>query len=186
MINKESLVYEMNLNNNDNIKFEKIRSFKDENMDKFFQDLIKSINKAFVEYKMHYAMDYDSMKKEDFYLEVYRKHNYIDSLDSYFNIRDDDKLAINYFIYENMEGNDLMDFLFDVYRLSKSLMAEDVVICLKLYEEDILNKTVLGIFIKCFDIETADKFFLFRDELFERHEYDVLYKIFMALRGSYD
>ena len=83
-------------------------------------------------------------------------------------------------------GNDLMDFLFDVYRLSKSLMAEDVVICLKLYEEDILNKTVLGIFIKCFDIETADKFFLFRDELFERHEYDVLYKIFMALRGSYD
>ena len=45
MINKESLVYEMNLNNNDNIKFEKIRSFKDENMDKFFQDLIKSINK---------------------------------------------------------------------------------------------------------------------------------------------
>ena len=104
MINKESLVYEMNLNNNDNIKFEKIRSFKDENMDKFFQDLIKSINKAFVEYKMHYAMDYDSMKKEDFYLEVYRKHNYIDSLDSYFNIRDEDKLAINYFIYENMEG----------------------------------------------------------------------------------
>ena len=76
MINKESLVYEMNLNNNDNIKFEKIRSFKDENMDKFFQDLIKSINKAFVEYKMHYAMDYDSMKKEDFYLEVYRKHNH--------------------------------------------------------------------------------------------------------------
>ena len=58
----------MNLNNNDNIKFEKIRSFKDENMDKFFQDLIKSINKAFVEYKMHYAMDYDSMKKEDFYI----------------------------------------------------------------------------------------------------------------------
>ena len=145
MINKESLVYEMNLNNNDNIKFEKIRSFKDENMDKFFQDLIKSINKAFVEYKMHYAMDYDSMKKEDFYLEVYRKHNYIDSLDSYFNIRDEDKLAINYFIYENMEGNDLMDL-----------------------------------------IETADKFFLFRDELFERHEYDVLCKIFMALRGSYD
>ena len=61
MINKESLVYEMNLNNNDNIKFEKIRSFKDENMDKFFQDLIKSINKAFVEYKMHYAMDYGSI-----------------------------------------------------------------------------------------------------------------------------
>ncbi len=170
MLNKENLVYEMNLSNNDNIKFEKIKSFKDENMDKFFRDLIKSINKAFMEYKMHYAMDYDSMKKEDFYLEVYRKHNYIDSLDSYFNIRDEDKLAINYFIYENMEGNDLMDFLFDVY----------------LYEEDILNKTVLGIFIKCFDIETADKFFLFRDELFERHEYDVLYKIFMALRGSYD
>ena len=103
--------------------------------------------------------------------DVYQKHNYVNSLYSYFNIRDEDRLAINYFIYENIEGNDLMDFLFDVYRLSKSLMAEDVVICLKLYEEDILNKTVLGIF---------------RDELFERHEYDVLYKIFMALRGSYD
>ena len=83
--------------------------------------------------------------------DVYQKHNYVNSLYSYFNIRDEDRL-----------------------------------ICLKLYEEDILNKTVLGIFIKCFDIETADKFFLFRDELFERHEYDVLYKIFMALRGSYD
>ena len=122
--------------------------------------------------------------------DVYQNHNYVNFLDSYFNIRDEDRLAINYFIYENIEGNDLMDFLLDVYRLSKSMMAEDVVICLRLYEDDILNKTVLGIFIKCFDIETADKFFLFRDELFERHferhEYDVLYKIFMALRGSYD
>lgn len=185
MINNESLAYEMNLNKNYNIKFEKIRPFKDENMDKFFQDLIKSINNAFMEYKMHCAMDYDSMNKEDLYLEIYEKHNYIDFLDSYFNIRDEDRLAINYFIYENIEDNDLMDFLNDVYRLSKSMMAEDVVICLKLYEDDILNKTVLGIFIKCFDIETADKFFLFRDELFERHEYDVLYKIFMALRGFY-
>ena len=118
--------------------------------------------------------------------DVYQNHNYVNSLDSYFNIRDEDRQMINYFIYENIECNDLMDFLLDFYRLSKSMMAEDVVICLRLYEDDILNKTVLGIFIKCFDIETADKFFLFRDELFERHEYDVLYKIFMALRGSYD
>ena len=118
--------------------------------------------------------------------DVYQNHNYVNSLDSYFNIRDEDRQMINYFIYENIEGNDLMDFLLDVYRLSKSMMAEDVVICLRLYEDDILNKTVLGIFIKCFDIETADKFFLFRDELFERHEYDVLYKIFMAFRESYD
>ena len=78
--------------------------------------------------------------------DVYQNHNYVNSLDSYFNIRDEDRQMINYFIYENIEGNDLMDFLLDVYRLSKSMMAEDVVICLRLYEDDILNKTVLGIF----------------------------------------
>lgn len=180
MLNKENLVYEMNLNNNDNIKFEKIRSFKDENMDKFFQDLIKSINKAFVEYKMHYAMDYDSMKKEDFYLEVYRKHNYIDSLDSYFNIRDEDKLAINYFIYENMEGNDLMDLLLDVYRLSRFMISDDVVICLRLVDGDMYYENLLGIYIQL-DIEDVDNFFPFRKELFQRHELEVLYKIYVFM-----
>ena len=167
MINKESLVYEMNLNNNDNIKFEKIRSFKDENMDKFFQDLIKSINKAFVEYKMHYAMDYE-------------KHNYIDSLDSYFNIRDEDKLAINYFIYENMEGNDLMDLLLDVYRLSRSMISDDVVICLRLVDGDMYYENLLGIYIQL-DIEDVDNFFPFRKELFQRHELEVLYKIYVFM-----
>ena len=184
MINKESLVYEMNLNNNDNIKFEKIRSFKDENMDKFFQDLIKSINKAFVEYKMHYAMDYDSMKKEDLYLEVYRKHNYIDSLDSYFNIRDEDKLAINYFIYENMEGkegNDLMDFLFDVYRLSKSEISGDVVLCLRLVEGDLLYENLLGIYIQI-DICGLDDFEVFECKLHERHARSVFYKTSIFMR----
>ena len=118
-------------------------------------------------------------------IDIYQKHNYVHSMESYFNLMGD-SVDLNYFLYRNNKNNDLNNLLFDVYRLSKSMMAEDVVICLRLYEDDILNKTVLGIFIKCFDIETADKFFLFRDELFERHEYDVLYKIFMALRGSYD
>ena len=46
MINNESLVYEMNLNSENNLKFEKIKSFKDENMEKLFHDLIMAVNKV--------------------------------------------------------------------------------------------------------------------------------------------
>lgn len=181
MLNKENLVYEMNLSNNDNIKFEKIKSFKDENMDKFFQDLIKSINKAFMEYKRHYAMDYDPMNMEDLYLEIYKKHNYIDSLDSYFNIRDEDKLAINYFIYENIEGNDLMDFLFDICRLSKLEISGDVVLCLRLVEGDLLYENLLGIYIQI-DICGLDDFEVFECKLHERHARSVFYKTSIFMR----
>lgn len=118
-------------------------------------------------------------------MDVYQNHNYVNFIDAYFNILGD-SVDLNYFLYRNNEGNDLNDLLFDVYRLSKTMISDNVVICLKLYEDDILNKTVLGIFIKCFDIESADKFFLFRDKLFERHGYDVLNKTFLALRGSYE
>ena len=117
---------------------------------------------------------------EDFYLEIYKKHNYVDSLDSYFNIRDEDRLAINYFIYQNIEGNDLMDLLFDICRLSKSEISGDVVLCLRLVEGDLLYENLLGIYIQI-DIGDIDNFWVFEDKLYERHARNVFYKtsIFM-------
>lgn len=180
MINNESLVYEMNLNSENNLKFEKIKSFKDENMEKLFHDLIMAVNKVFREYKAYYTIKYDSINMEDFYLEIYKKHNYVDSLDSYFNIRDEDRLAINYFIYQNIEGNDLMDLLFDICRLSKSEISGDVVLCLRLVEGDLLYENLLGIYIQI-DIGDIDNFWVFEDKLYERHARNVFYKtsIFM-------
>ena len=116
-------------------------------------------------------------------IDIYQKHNYVHSMESYFNIMGD-SVDLNYFLYRNNKNNDLNNLLFDVYRLSKTMISEDIIICLKLVEEDIFNKNVLGIFIKCSLSEAAEKFFLFKDELFERHESGVLDKIFIALMKS--
>ena len=116
-------------------------------------------------------------------IDIYQKHNYVHSMESYFNIMGD-SVDLNYFLYRNNDGNDLNNLLFDFYRLSKTMISDDIAICLKLVEEDIFNRTVLGIFIKCSLSEAAEKFFLFKDELFERHESGVLDKIFIALMKS--
>lgn len=107
--------------------------------------------------------------------DVYQNHNYVNSLDSYFNIRDEDRQMINYFIYENIEGNDLMDFLLDVYRLSKSEISGDVVLCLRLVEGDLLYENLLGIYIQI-DICDLDDFEVFECKLHERHARSVFYK----------
>lgn len=116
-------------------------------------------------------------------IDIYQKHNYVISLSPYFNILGDSE-DLNYFLYRNNDGNDLNNLLFDFYRLSKTMISDDIAICLKLVEEDIFNRNVLGIFIKCSLSDAADKFFLFRDELFERHESAVLDKTFIALMGT--
>ena len=93
----------------------------------------------------------------------------------FFNIRDEDRLAINYFIYENIEGNDLMDFLFDICRLSKLEISGDVVLCLRLVEGDLLYENLLGIYIQI-DICGLDDFEVFECKLHERHARSVFYK----------
>lgn len=116
--------------------------------------------------------------------DVYQNHNYVNSRDSYFNIRDEDRQMINYFIYENIEGNDLMDFLLDVYRLSKSEISGDVVLCLRLVEGDLLYENLLGIYIQI-DICGLDDFEVFECKLHERHARSVFYKtsILMPLKS---
>ena len=112
--------------------------------------------------------------------DVYQNHNYVNSLDSYFNIRDEDRQMSNYFIYENIEDNDLMDLLLDVYHLSRSMISDDVVIGLRLVDGDMYYENPLGIYIQL-DIEDVDNFFPFRQELFQRHELEVLYKIYVFM-----
>lgn len=111
---------------------------------------------------------------------------YADLLDSYFNIRDEDRLAVNIFLYENNEGNDLIDLLFDVYSLSKSIMSEDVEICLKVVEDDFTYENSLGVYIKCFDRESSSRFYTFKRRLAKKHGYDVLYKTIIYREGCYE
>ena len=101
--------------------------------------------------------------------------NYADFLDSYYNINDEDRLAVNIFLYENNENNDLIDLLLDVYRMSKSEISGDVALSLKLNELDREYETLLEIHIPI-EVEDMDNFRVFEDKLFYKHGREVLYK----------
>lgn len=92
-------------------------------------------------------------------IDIYQKHNYVHSMESYFNIMGD-SVDLNYFLYRNNKSNDLNNLLFDVYRLSKSEISDDVALSLKLNELDREYETLLEIHIPI-EVEDMDNFRVF-------------------------
>ena len=183
----DGLMHKISLNNisgfNHCIEIERLEDGK---MEKVFHEIKRFIRNLNKEEDLKSILHYGSGSLEYFYLEIYKNHNYISPLKPYFNIAEGDILEVNYFLYKYSDNNDLTDLLFDVYSLSKSIMSEDVEICLKVVEDDFTYENFLGIYIKCFDWDSSSRFYPFKRKLAKRHEYDVLYKTIIYREGCYE
>ena len=163
-----------------------IEHLEDTKMEKIFYEIKRVIINSNSEEDLNCILHYISGDLEYFYSEIYKKHNYVDILKPYFDIAEEDILEVNYFLYKYTENNDLLDLLFDVYSLSKSIMSGDVEICLKVVEDDFTYENFLGIYIKCFDWDSSSRFYTFKRRLAKRHGYDVLYKTIVYREGCYE
>ena len=97
----DSLMHKISLNNiygfNHCIEIERL---EDRKMEKILHEIKMILSNSNSEEDLNRILHYLSGGLEYFYLEIYKKHNYVDILKPYFDIAKEDVLEVNYFLYK--------------------------------------------------------------------------------------
>lgn len=109
----------------------------------------------------------------------YKYFNYVDSISEEYNINEENKNDIAFFIRENNKSNFLVNLLFFISKEIKSKV-KNVNLELKLIDGDLFNENLLGVFVFFEDFEDSLILNQINDLLYQKFDCEDIDKIYLA------